>query len=741
MRKYPLLFVTLSLAGMTVRAAADDTPEEQLAAASALFEARRYDVAAQKLDAFLAANPKHPKTGVAALALGRARAELKQYDKAVPAYEKVIATKDPALVATAQLGLGEAAINTRQFEKAATALEAVIKTTLKPEQSTLALLWLGQADYELKRYGPSMDAYDRLTRDFPNSEYADSAWYASGLAALRLGKTDEARQRLRTVVDRYRRSEDRPQALLVLAQMDLQAKRYPQARSGFESLANGGVQGESDEVKKEAEDGLIQTLLAQGDNAAVVPRLESAISRLPANDPQRFRAQLSLGHARYRQKQYDPALAAYQEAAKSSEEAVAGEGLYWAANADLGLNRPADAGKLFASIPTKYPRHDLAAKAQLKAASAFQSAGQTEAAAAAYRAVIAKYPGSPQAAEAKTAMSQVVEGISDSGQLATALKDLPIAERGQGTLRLARLYINEKKYTEAGSILSDLSKAHPADDMGAEAQYLMGVTVDAQQKSQAAVGYLSNAVRLRPDAMWSGDAQSRLAWLYLELKQPANAEKAATAALSTKLEPQAEQQARLALVQADLDQQKWDAALEGSKTLMSGNPPEEVVATVLFTQAWVSEKRGKPDEAQPLWEKLASEHPKSPYTPEALLRLGDAQLKAEKYDDARSRYSTLVTNFPKSSLAVEARFKMGSALYNSGKAEDAAREFDTVAEDKAAGAYQAEGLYWAGVALDKAGKKTDAIQRLTKLVAQYPTNSHVANAKVRLAALKAVAGE
>src|SRR5690349_7955208 len=109
-----ILIVSVALTALVlpISSRADgDTPEEQLAAASALFDAHRYADAAQKLDAFLSAYPDHPKAGVAAFVLGRSRTELKQYDKAIPAYEKAIARKDPAVLTLAELGLGEAAIS------------------------------------------------------------------------------------------------------------------------------------------------------------------------------------------------------------------------------------------------------------------------------------------------------------------------------------------------------------------------------------------------------------------------------------------------------------------------------------------------------------------------------------------------------------------------------------------------------------------------------------------------------
>ncbi len=262
-----LLLLMVLLAGwVSAPPARADTPEEQLAAASALFDAGKYAEAARRLDAFLAAHPKHPRAGAAALALGRARTELKQWPQAVPAYEKAVASKDPAVASVAQLGLGEAAIYAREYDKAAGALGAAVKGKLTPEQEATAWYWLGQANLELKRYAPAEAAYLKVTQDHAQSGVVDGAYFGAALAALRQGKTDAARQRLRALVDRYEQSEDRPQALFLLAQMDLDAKRYQEARSGFEALLQDGAAKTLDpQVRGAAEEGLVRTLLeAQG---------------------------------------------------------------------------------------------------------------------------------------------------------------------------------------------------------------------------------------------------------------------------------------------------------------------------------------------------------------------------------------------------------------------------------------------------------------------------------------------
>jgi len=732
----------LALLAMALPCAAAATPEEQLAAASALFDAKKYAEAARQLDSFLAANPKHARVGVAALALGRCRAQLKQWDPAIAAYEKALAGKDAAVLTDARLGLGEAAMSAARYEKAVPALEEVVKAPLPASQAAVAWYWLAQASFRLQRYDAAERHYARVIQDYPRAEFIDAAHFGAGVAAFRQGKIEEARTKLRTVVDRYPKSEDRLQTRLVLAQIELDGKRYREARSAFDTLMRDPAFSKTDrETQASAEDGLIQALLELGEYPAASTRLEAALGRLPAGDPQRFRAQLSLGHCRYRQKQYAPAVAAYSEAAEGKDPALAAEALYWSGNAAAALERPEDAARQWSQLVSRFPKHTLAPKAQLKAAEALQAVMKPSAAAAAYRLVIKQYPAAPEAETARKALSELVDAFTDPVQLAEALKTASPAERARGQLRLGRLQVEAKKYPEAAVPLVELLKSKPAPDVTAEARYLLGVAYDGQRKAGPAVACLAEAVRLAPSAPWAGNAQSRLAWLYLDQKQPAAAERAAAAALSLKPGEAAEQQARLAQVQAQLDQQKWDAALEGCKALLSGRPTPEVLATALFTQAWVAEKQGRPEEALPLWERLAAEQPRSSYAAEALLYIGDARLKTEKFEEASQKYQALLDGFPKSPLAPEARFKLGSAFYNLNRTQDAAAQWEQVAADPAAGDFIPEALYWAGVALDKGDRKDLAIQRLSRLVAQYPKHARVPQAKVRLAALKAVAAK
>jgi TolA-binding protein len=715
-----------------------DNAQEQLAAASAYFDHHKYSAAAETLQAFVTQHPTHPRFGAAAFTLGRCRVELKQYDQAIDAFQKAIGSHDASVIPLAQLGLGEAAMNAHKYDVAAPALEAAVKTDLKPEQAPIVWYWLGQADFRLKKYEPAEAAYHKVVTDYGDTEYAPAAAYGEAVAALRQKKLDTARQELSDFVSRYPQSPDRPQARLLLAQMDLDAKRYSDASSALEALL-GDLSGTKANAKLAAqtEDSLIQALLEQGDYAAAAPHLHAALDRLSATDPQRFRADLSLGHCEYRQKHYLPAVAAYHEAVQSPERPVAAEAMYWEANALLGAGKPTEAATQFEQFAAQFPKDKLAAHAELRAGDALLAAKQNEHAALTYQAVIAHDAGTKDAADARKGLATALDRISDPDRLASVLTATTGPEKAHGVVRLARLDLARKRFADAEEELKAFLSRGSEGARGSELRYLLGVSYDAQHKSAPALQELAEAVRQTSTAFWLADAQTRLAWLYIGAKHPDQAEQAANAALSAQPTAAMAQQARLARVQALIDQKKWEPALQGCQELMENDPAPKTAATALYTQAWINEKRGATNAALPIWERLAADYPKSDYTAEALLHLGDARMKAEKYQEAYEKFSTLLTTLPQSRLVPEAHFKMGSALFNLNRPDDAAAEFDAVVASKSAGALGQDALYWAGVAFNKAGKKEAAMQRLSRLVRDYPQNSHVSNAKIYLAALKA----
>lgn len=709
--------VMLCLFSLTAFAQSAD---EQIAAASVLYGNNKYSEAAPKLEAALQAAPKHPKAAAVAFTLGRCRFELKQYDKAVAAFEKAVGYKDEKLNLSSLLGLGESALFAKQYDKSASALQSCLKEKLTPAQTPVVLYMLGQAYQQLKRNAEATTTYTRLYNEFPKFPDAHAACYFAGLMALRDKKNNEVRRHFQHLRAQFPKSEFVPQATLALAQLEFEQKRYTEARPLFESLLKDfPVSAKGKQIQGDAEDGLIQTLLELKDYNAASGRLETALSRLAAKDPQRFRALLSLGHCRYRNKEYDLAYASYLEAAKAEEVNVAAEALYWTGNAAQAQGKFSVAATQFVKFVSQNPKHELASKAQLKAADSYLSAKQTAQATAAFQTTLEKYPQSPEAQEARKTLDGMKQA-NQSNLLVTVRKDVAAG-----------------RFAQAETGLTTLLKSTSAPASAAELHYLLGIVHENLKRPAQAITAYQEGLRLLPDAKWAGEAHESVAWLLLGQKKWAEAEKSAKSALEKTLTKELEEQARLALLQAQLEQEKWDDTLATAKAIQDKQPQPAALATTTYVQALVYERQEKGEEADKLWNRIIMEFGTSEYAPEAYFRTAERLRKAEKWAEAGAKYTRVADDYPRSEFAIEARFQLAICLYRQEKWDEAATTYNAVGNNSKAGDLIPEALYWAGVAYDKAGKADSAIKSLNLLVEKHPKHTRVANAKVRLAALKA----
>ena len=728
--------LTTSITGQARAQSAD----ERLAAASALYDAHNYAGAASKLDAFLASYPADPHAAAAALALGRCRSALKQYPQAIKAFQKTLDAKEPTLRVAADMGLAEAALQSSQWGKAASSLTDATSGKLTDEQAPIAYDWLGQADYELGKYAAAETAYLVVTKKYADSEYAADANLGAGLSAAQLGKKDAARERFRTVVTKYPNSDLVAQAQVQLGQLDLSAKDYDAARSDFQgALSHTDIAGDD---KLDAQQGLANALIGQGDFAGAERAIRSAMDAVPAGDGRR-KFQMALGLCLFKQKKYPEALAQYKDASASADPAIAAPATYWAANSALAAGSGAQAAALFQQVADRYPKSEWAPKSALRAGEALMDAKKTSAATAALRSVMAKYPGTPEAKAAKADLGSMAGSTDDPTELEGTIGGLPATERPAAQLRLARLYIDANKPDKAAQTLTKLLSANPSGAAAAEANYLMGVIDRQGGKTAPAIKEFRTALASAPQAAWSGDAHLQLAYSLIDQNQAAAAAKELRTVLATKsttpLSPEDEAIARTTLAQADLQAQAWQAAKDDATSLLAMNPNEQAASTALYVAAFADEKLSHQDDAAAEWNKLIADHPTSDYAADALLHLGDAAFGKNAFDDARSHYERLLKEYPVSPLAGTARLHLGSTLYSQEHFSDAAAAFDAVAADKKNGDLVPEALYWSGLSLDKNKDPQGAITRLKRLVADYPTHARAAKAKVRLAALTATA--
>ena len=181
--------------------AVKDTPEEQLAFATALFERHDYKRAVKEFKKLLRAYKASREAAEAQYYLGRCREEENDYYKAFLEYRKTLKTYpstrrvDEILEREYRIGnyflsgnkrklFGAAAILPAR-DKAVEIFQAIVDDGPFGEYGQLAQYKLGLAHLALEEYEPAVAAFEQLLSRYPDSPLVDDAHFQIAQASLK----------------------------------------------------------------------------------------------------------------------------------------------------------------------------------------------------------------------------------------------------------------------------------------------------------------------------------------------------------------------------------------------------------------------------------------------------------------------------------------------------------------------------------------------------------------------------
>lgn len=90
-----------------------------------------------------------------------------------------------------------------RYEEAITAFRNYRAAWPRGRNADNAQYWLGEGYHATRNYAQALIEYERLVKEFPDSQKITHAMLKSGYCLQELGRTDEARARLRDLVTRY----------------------------------------------------------------------------------------------------------------------------------------------------------------------------------------------------------------------------------------------------------------------------------------------------------------------------------------------------------------------------------------------------------------------------------------------------------------------------------------------------------------------------------------------------------
>lgn len=199
------------------------TPNRRYAAESLYWRAETYyrmdqpERALADLQAFYA-NPQSkssPNLKASYYLSGYVRFALKQYGEALGAFEKYISggllAKDPTY-ADAMNRIGDCHFFARNFAEAEKSYSTALVAS--PHTGDYPLFQVAYVNGLQKKYADKISALEKLTTDYPKSQYADDALYEIGRSHLMLEHAGKALQAYERLLSNYANSELAPKAAL-----------------------------------------------------------------------------------------------------------------------------------------------------------------------------------------------------------------------------------------------------------------------------------------------------------------------------------------------------------------------------------------------------------------------------------------------------------------------------------------------------------------------------------------------
>lgn len=351
---------------------------------------------------------------------------MERFAEARPDYERVLDNPASPFAADALYGLGFANVQLKRREQAVTNFERLLAAFPQYPAAPSATVFLARTLVELKRPDEAVPLLRSFATKNPGHRLMPEARYLLGRALLDSGESREAVTELRAFVAAYPNNELAPQA----------------RRLSAETLVRSGTKAELAEEYKQLtaqSPATAEGLYSAGEIASRLNRpadAEKVWARLRKEFPENAlaaRASLELAQGAFGKKAFKEAASLAQGAAKSSEDAVRGEGLVLLGESELKLKRYAAAQKAFrsaAEIQGQEPA--LHFRALAGHGLALEEQGQWTQAAKYYDEVVAKSPDKALRAWAKERRAAVAANLRAASDAKSKGPTAPKGQSGSG---------------------------------------------------------------------------------------------------------------------------------------------------------------------------------------------------------------------------------------------------------------------------------------------------------------------
>lgn len=447
-----------------------------------------------------------------------------------------------------------------------------------------------------------------------------------------------------------------------------------------------------------------------------------------------------LGHCRLTTKEYDKAMAAYDELLEKhpkSEHAQTAA----ASRCQLLylLNKKQACIDACASFAKQYPLSPQEATILYFQGLALSDLGKWPEAADTLAGLLKKYPAGVNELDAMLVIGRCLEEQSKLDQAAAQyqefLKKAPPPRQAEGKYCLGVVYHKGAKYAEAAKELSELLATSPGSQYAPAAKLQLAM-------AQFAAGKTADSRKLLAEIAKGDPARATAATYWLSQCDIAEGKFEQARATLDALAKLAPALSNIAAIQFDravcaMSLKQYDQAAGEFENFVKLYPSNAQAGEAMLKQAFCLHRLGKYAQSQSLLEKLPKDA--SPVAAASIADLSAENLfLLQKYDAAAEAYRKLLQEAKDDDRQLRLTMRLGQCACLAGKNDQAIALLKTVAENKkaASDANLREAILFLGEAQFQGGKFADAAKSLSSYVELSKTDKPEVKYKLAIAMLR-----
>ena len=645
------------------------------------------------------------------------------------------------------------------------------------DRADAVVLELAQAQLNQGKWQAAVSTLQDALAKWPTEKRPDSFrfWLAESLARGELYA--EAEQRYAEVVEKYRGSAYRQQALYGLAFARFKQERFNQAMDALDELDKLEPRTELAQ-EEELLRGQVHLALKQFQQAEVI--LANIIGKYP-NTRAAFRASIWLGESLSRRNEFDEALKRYGAVINSykstpnkpvtgqlAAEAWRGEGwVFWrqenfdnAAQAfaqalalaqDPALKREAmlklgeayvHGGKLadgVAKLKTylqSAPNDRLADEIQMTIGDLLFANSDFAGALPEYVNLISKYPQSPLLAKANFQagwcawkLGKIADALPYFRQAAALAKDTGLAAEALFKVGDAEFALGQ--FAEAINDYQRLISTYPETKLIERAIFQLGQSYQRTRNAEAAAHVFESLVQQYPKSDYAAEAQFNIGSIQSSLGKEPDARTAFAAVVMKYPQSEWASKARLAIGESFYREGKYDEAAAEFEKLMAAAPDSELGQRAFYNRGWCHAQKGQTDKTLAEFNDFLKKYPDSVLAPDVQFWIADYYMKRKDYIKAQEQFQLVTKNYPTSKLADSAQYMAGRAAYLRQDYKPAIELYEGLLKNFPDSGWRCDARFGEGDALSELGQFDDALLVFDSLIKEFPDCYLVAEAQGR----------